>query len=210
MNLNESLKWRYATKKMNGNKVSQENVNEILEAISLTASSYGLQPYKVLVVENDQLKKKLQVAAYNQSQIGDSSHLLVFAAFDTISEKNVDDLFELTASVRGVAIENFNDYKNIIKGSALQRPAEINFNWNARQAYIALGTALVAAASLKVDSTPMEGFNNAEFDSILGLTEQGLKSVVLLPLGYRDAENDYLANAPKVRKPLHDLVIHLK
>jgi len=209
MSIINQLKWRYAAKRYNGQKVPTEKLNNILEAIRLSASSNGLQPYSVLVIEDAELRKQLSPAAMNQPQITESSHLLVFAAWETITEKDVYEFIDQTASLRNVNVESLNGVKEYLL-SAVQKPADQNFNWAARQAYIALGTALVAAAEEKVDTTPMEGFDAAAFDGLLGLEERGLKSVALLSLGYRDAENDWNANLPKARREKEKLFIHLE
>lgn len=207
MSILETLNWRYATKRMTGAKVPQAKVDTILEATRLSASAFGMQPYKVIVIENEELRKKLQPVAYNQPQIAECSHLLVFAAFENITEQHILNHFNLLSATTGAPIEKFNDYIAMVKGSLLGLTEEVQFNWNARQAYIALGTALVAAATEKVDASPMEGFSPAGFDEMLGLKELGLKSVVLLALGYRDAANDYTVNNPKVRKSTADFIV---
>ncbi|MFN8251886.1 MAG: NAD(P)H-dependent oxidoreductase [Ferruginibacter sp.] len=209
MELIESLNWRYAVKRMTGEKVPAEKVNRILEAARLSASSVGLQPYKVIVVENEALKKQLQPAAFNQPQITEASHLLVFAAYEKITAQDIDDYIALQASVKKISTESLADFKNKISSSILGRSDADNFSWASKQAYIALGTALVAAAAEKVDATPMEGFNPAAVDEILGLPQIRLKSVTILALGYRDAANDFLVNAPKVRREMKDFAIHL-
>lgn len=209
MELIQSLNWRYAVKRMTGEKVPAEKIEQILEAARLSASSVGLQPYKVIVVENETLKKKLQPAAYNQPQIVEASHLLVFAAYEKITAKDIDDYISLHATVKNTDVSNLADFKNKISSSILSRSDEANFNWAAKQAYIALGTALIAAAEAKVDATPMEGFDPAAVDDILGLPQLGLKSVTILALGYRDAANDFLVNAPKVRRDMKDFAVHL-
>jgi nitroreductase len=210
MNIIEKLNWRYATKRMTGAKVPQEKVDNIIEAIRLSASAYGLQPYKVIVIENEELRKKLQPAAYNQPQIVESSHLLVFAPYSNINKQHIEDFINLNIEVRNAPAESLSGFKAMLEGSLLGNSEETNYNWAARQAYIALGTGLVAAANEQVDATPMEGFNPAQFDEILGLKEQGLRSVALLALGYRDEANDYLAKAKKVRKHTNNLVINHK
>ncbi len=208
MKLIEDLNWRYAVKRMNGNKVPQQKLDAILEATRLSASSAGLQPYKIIVVENEAVKKQLQPAAYNQPQITEASHLLIFAAYENITEAHVEEYMNLQAKVKNVSLESLAGFKDMLTNNIVSRSEEANFNWAARQAYIALGTALIAAAEEKVDATPMEGFNPVAFDEILGLNKLGLKSVALLVLGYRDEVNDYLINAPKVRKDMKDLVVH--
>ncbi|WP_293309750.1 NAD(P)H-dependent oxidoreductase [Pedobacter sp. UBA5917] len=203
MNTIENLEWRYATKKFNENKISSADLNRILEAINLSASSTGLQPYRVFVVENPSIRKELGKDSFN-AQISESSHLLVFAAFEKITIGQIENYMLHIAGERGVPVEALADFKAALVGGLLSRSDEENFNWAAKQAYIALGTALIAAAELKIDSTPMEGFDAAKFDSLLGLTEKGLKSVVTLALGYRDHENDAFAKLKKVRLPLGD------
>jgi nitroreductase/dihydropteridine reductase len=209
MELINKLNWRYATKRMNGEKISPEKLNTILQSIRLSASSFGLQPYKLIVIENEEIRKSLQKAANNQPQITEASHLLVFVAFDKITEKHIDDYIQLHARTRNTPIENLGGFKGMLAGALLNRSEVDNFNWSAKQIYIALGTALIAAANEGVDATPMEGFNAAEFDEILGLKEKGLKSVVILTLGYRDEANDPLVKATKVRKDDNDFFIKI-
>lgn len=208
MELIENLNWRYAVKRMTGAKVPRQKVDTILEAARLSASSAGLQPYKIIVVEDEATKKLLQPAAYHQPQITEASHLLIFAAYENITAQHIDDYMNLQAAIKNVTAESLAPFKERLVTSILSRTKEENFNWAARQAYIALGTALIAAANEAVDATPMEGFDPAAFDEILGLKELGLKSVALLVLGYRDAANDFLANAPKVRKDMKDFVVN--
>ncbi|WP_224995818.1 NAD(P)H-dependent oxidoreductase [Cesiribacter sp. SM1] len=207
MDILKSLEWRYASKRMNGEQVPQEKVDRILEAIRLAPSSMGMQPYTVLVIEDQELKKQIQPIAYNQPQIVESSHLLVFTAWANVTPEHIEEYINYTAKVRSMPVEKLNDFKSSLLNMAKNRTAEENFQWSARQAYIAFGTALVAAASEKVDATPMEGFNNAALDELLRLEEKGLKSVTLLPLGYRDADQDWLAKLPKVRREKDKLFI---
>ncbi|MGG9963044.1 NAD(P)H-dependent oxidoreductase [Ferruginibacter sp. SUN106] len=208
MELLENLNWRYAVKRMTGKKVPQQKVDAILEAARLSASSAGLQPYKIIVVEDEAVKKQLQPAAYNQPQITEASHLLVFAAYEKITAQDIDDFINLQATVKNVAAESLAPFKERLVNTILPRSEAENFNWAARQSYIALGTALIAAANEAVDATPMEGFDPAAFDEILGLKALGLKSVALLVLGYRDEANDFLAKAPKVRRDMKDFVVN--
>ncbi|NHN25266.1 NAD(P)H-dependent oxidoreductase [Flavobacterium jejuense] len=208
MDLKEVLNWRYATKKFSEKKVSTEKVNEIVETINLSASSTGMQTYRVLIIENQELRKELGKDSFN-AQISEASHLLVFAAFDTVTKEMIENYIQLAASQRNMPIENLADYKNAMVGGLLSRTDKEHFNWSARQAYIGLGTGLIAAANLQVDSTPMEGFDAAKFDTLLGLKEKGLKSVVLLALGYRDAENDYMVSLKKVRLPIEEFAIEV-
>jgi len=210
MNLIEALNWRYAVKKMNGEPVEQEKVDQIIEAAHLAPTSSGLQPFKVIVVTNQELKEKIAPIAYNQSQVVDSSHLLIFAAFENYTEEGIDATFAYMNAQRGLPDSATDAYKAQLKGTILSKTAEENFNHAARQAYIGFGAALAQAALLKVDSTPMEGFNAPALDELLGLNKQGLKSVTLLPLGHRDAANDWLVNLKKVRKPLSEFLIEYK
>jgi nitroreductase/dihydropteridine reductase len=199
MELLKSLEWRYATKKMNGEKVPQDKLERILEATRLAPSSYGLTPYNVIVVEDQKLKEELQGACYGQTQLTDSSAVLVFATWDDVTEEAVDIYIQETATQRGIGVEMLGEFSGMIKGSLSNMTQEQKVAWAQRQAYIGLGFALVAAATEEVDSTPMEGFVPTTVDSILGLKELGLMSVAVLPLGYRDTENDYLASLKKVR-----------
>jgi nitroreductase len=199
MELLKSLEWRYATKKMNGEKVPQDKLERILEATRLAPSSYGLTPYNVIVVEDQKLKEELQGACYGQTQLTDSSVVLVFATWDDVTEEAVDIYIQETATQRGIDVEMLGEFSGMIKGSLSNMTQEQKVAWAQRQAYIGLGFALVAAATEEVDSTPMEGFVPTSVDNILGLKELGLMSVAVLPLGYRDTENDYLASLKKVR-----------
>lgn len=199
MELLKSLEWRYATKKMNGEKVPQDKLERILEATRLAPSSYGLTPYHVIVVEDQKLKEELQGACYGQTQLSESSAVLVFATWDNITDESVDIYIQETARQRGISADMLGEFSGMIKGSLSNMTQEQKIAWAQRQAYIGLGFALVAAATEEVDSTPMEGFVPSSVDSILGLQELGLKSVVVLPLGYRDSNNDYLASLKKVR-----------
>lgn len=209
MSLIQSLNWRYAAKRMNGNKIPPYQLDNILEAIRLAPSSAGLQPYTVVVVENKALLQQIHDQAAQQAQIPDASHLLVFAAYDQTTDKNVQETFQLTADIRNMPFDNLKAYAERVSGYITSRSADDNFNWAARQAYIALGHAVVAAAVEQVDATPMEGFDPHKMDEILGLKEKGLRSVVILALGYRDAANDFLAGAKKVRRPAEELFIHV-
>ncbi|HVZ96525.1 MAG TPA: NAD(P)H-dependent oxidoreductase [Chitinophagaceae bacterium] len=206
MELLNALEWRYATKKMNGKKVPGEKIEKILQAIQLAPSSVGLQPYSVLVITDPELKQKMLPIANNQHQVVDASHVLVFAAWDRITPERIDEYIQLVAKTRNKPIESLEDFRNkIIKGTT--RSDEENFEWAARQTYIAFATGIAAAAELHVDATPMEGFNNNALDELLHLKEKGLKSLTLLPLGYREHEKDWLVNLPKVRREKEKLFL---
>jgi nitroreductase / dihydropteridine reductase len=207
MKLIDALNWRYATKRMNGEKVPAEKLDAILEATRLSASSMGLQPYTILVVENEAVKKSLLPAAYNQPQIVEGSHLLVFAAWENVTEEHVNQYINDIINTRGVAPETLDAFKASLMGIVNGRTPEQKYEWAARQAYIAFGTAITAAAVEQVDATPMEGFNPAAVDEILGLKEKGLRSVTILALGYRDAEKDFMVNQKKVRRAKDELIL---
>jgi nitroreductase/dihydropteridine reductase len=206
MELLNALEWRYASKKMNGKKVPEEEVEKILEAIRLAPSSIGLQPYTVIVITDAAMKQQILPIANNQQQIIDSSHLLVFAAWDKITTERVEDFIKLNATTRDVSIESLAGLKGKLIDIS-KRPETENFEWAARQTYIAFATGIAAAAELRVDATPMEGFNKEALDKLLGLKEKGLNSLTLLPLGYRQIENDWLVNLPKVRREKEKLFI---
>ncbi|MEP3421273.1 MAG: nitroreductase family protein [Erythrobacter sp.] len=202
----ELLNWRYATKKMDTAKdVPQEKIDAIIEAIRLAPTSSGTQPFELIIVTNPEVQGKICAAASNQSPITECSHLLVFAAWDNYTEERIDDVAKLNVEARG-EIPLIHQYYGNLKTNYVPRDAEVNYAHAARQAYIALGVALVAAAEQEVDSTPMEGFSPPEVDEILGLKERGLRSVVLLPLGYRDPTGDWLLPMAKVRKSREDMV----
>ena len=204
--LSDQLNWRYATKKMDPAKpVPQDKVDAIIEAIRLAPTSSGTQPFELILVTNQDVKTKICKAAGDQAQITDGSHLLVFAAWDTYTAERIDDVVQLNVEARG-DLPMLNAYYDNLKSNYVPRDAEVNYAHAARQAYIALGIALVAAAEQEVDSTPMEGFDPSKVDEILGLTARGLRSVVLLPLGYRDPAADWLLPMKKVRKSRDTIV----
>ncbi|MDC0303575.1 nitroreductase family protein [Flavobacteriales bacterium] len=209
MELLDKLNWRYAAKAMNGQKVSQEKIDNIIEAISLAPTSSGLQPFEVYVITNQEVKDEIRPIAWNQSVVSDCSHLLVFAAWDTYTADRINKQFNLTNEVRGFKNEGWENYRQMLLSSYPQKDAELNFNHASKQAYIAFSLAIAAVALQEVDSTPMEGFDSAAVDEILGLKEKGLRSCVLLPIGYRDAETDWLVNLNKVRKSREDLIMEI-
>jgi nitroreductase/dihydropteridine reductase len=203
------LNWRYATKKMDPTKaVPQDKLDIIIEAIRMAPTSSGTQPFELLVVTNPQKLDAIQKAAGDQAQITDGSHLLVFAAWDNYSADRIDEVVDLNVEARG-DLPMLHAYYDNLKSNYVPRDAEVNYAHAARQAYIALGVALVAAAEQEIDSTPMEGFDPAKVDEILGLKERGLRSVVLLPLGFRDPTSDWLLPMKKVRKPISAIVTHV-
>jgi len=209
MELLDKLKWRYAAKAMNGEKVPQEKVDNIIEAISLAPTSSGLQPFEIFVITNQEVKEKIRPVAWNQSVITDCSHLLIFAAWDTYTAERINKQFDLTNEVRGFKNEGWENYRKLLLSTYPQKDAEVNFNHAAKQAYIAFSHALIAAAFEEVDATPIEGFVPEKVDEILGLKEKGLRSCVVLTLGYRQADKDWLVNLKKVRKSKADLVTEI-
>ena len=211
MTLIDKLHWRYATKKMNPTQaVPADKVERILEATRLTATSSGLQPYEVIVVTNPAVREQIKAVAWNQAQVTDGSHLLVFAAWDDYTAERINHMFDLTNEVRGFKNEGWENYRQQLLASYPQRGAEVNYQHAARQAYIAVGTALIAAAEEEVDATPMEGFDPKAVDEILGLGARGLRSVVIVPLGYREETGDWLAKLTKVRRPRQDFITEVK
>lgn len=211
MSLIDKLQWRYATKKMDAEKLVPENkVEQILEAIRLTASSSGLQPYEVIVITNKDIRQKIRAVANDQSQVTDCSHLLVFAAWDNYTADRINAAFDMTESIRNFTSESGTAYRQMLLKAYPARDAETNFTHAAKQAYIGLGTALIAAAYEQVDCTPMEGFNPSAVDEILDLSAKGLRSVILLPLGYRNADEDWLVKLKKVRRAKEQFISWIK
>jgi len=206
----DNLNKRYATKAMNGAIVPQAKIDNILEAIRLAPTSSGLQPFEVFVITNKETKAQIREIAWNQPQVTDCSHLLVFAAWDNYTADRINYMFDLTNEVRGFKNEGWENYRQMLLTNYPKRAAETNFESAARQTYIALMAAITQATYDGVDSTPMEGFEPAALDKILGLAEKNLRSTLLLPLGYRDAEKDWLVNLVKVRKPMDQLVTTIK
>jgi nitroreductase len=197
----KKLQWRYATKKMDPAKaVSDEKVDRIVEAARLAPTSSGLQPYEIIVVKSKSVREQIKPKAFGQSQITDGSHLLVFAAWDDYTPERINMMFDLHNTERNSKDEGWENYRKMLLGSYPARGAEVNFQHAAKQAYIGLGAALIAAAYEEVDATPMEGFDPAGIDEILGLKARGLRSAVIVALGYREAPQDWLVNLKKVRR----------
>ncbi len=207
MSFIDQLNWRYATKRMSADKVvAQQKIDNIVEAIRLAPSSYGLQPYQLLVITDKELLQQIQGIAYNQPQVGSATALLVFAVYDKMTQARIDAFFDLIVSERGVPAHVLAGYKAQVEGTLLMDEATA-FGWMSRQAYIGLGIGLAAAAIEEVDSCAMEGFAAPALDELLGLAAKGLKSVVILPLGYRDEANDPIVKMKKVRKSTSDFVV---
>ena len=206
MNLIEILNWRYATKAMNGDIVNEEKINAILNATLLAPTSSGLQPFHIILISNKELKTKISPIAYNQPVIEQSSHLMIFAAWDSYSEERINKHFSYLNKQRNMPDSTTNDFRKMTLESFKKQTHEQHFNHAAKQSYIGLGFALIAAANQFIDSTPMEGFDNEALDTLLELKKLGLKSTVILALGYRDEKTDWLLRLKKVRSPLEEFI----
>lgn len=205
------LEWRYACKKMDPAKaVPQDKVDRIVEAARLAPTSSGLQPFEVFVVTHPEVREQIKFKAWGQAQITDGSHLLVFAAWDHYTAERINEMFDLTNAQRGGSNEGWENYRQSLLSKYPARSPEENFQHAARQAYIGLGAALISAAFEAVDATPMEGFDPNAVDEILGLRARGLRSVVIVPLGYRASEGDWLVKLKKVRRPTAQFVTEVK
>jgi len=211
MSLIEDLKWRHAVKAYDPEKkVSQEDIDKIVEAARLAPTSSGLQPFKVLVVENQALKEELAKGALNPECMRECSHVLIFAAWDRYTAERIDQVYDYTTDERDLPRGRFGSYTDKLKSIYLNEAAEINFTHTARQTYIALGLALAQAAELRVDSTPAEGFDNQVVDNVLELEKLGLKSVSLMYIGVADSSRDWISTMKKVRVAKEDFVVEYK
>ncbi|MDT0642488.1 NAD(P)H-dependent oxidoreductase [Zunongwangia sp. F363] len=205
----ENLEWRYATKKFDQTrKIEAKDLEKLLKSIQLSASSYGMQPYEVLVVKDPEMRQKLQPVAFNQSQITEASHLIVFASLTSISEEHVDAYLDNISKIRDIQVEKLNGFKDMLANTVLKQSASDQKAWAEKQAYIALGNLLSAAANYKIDACPMEGFDAVKFNEILGLKEKGLSATVIATIGYR-SEKDVAQHAKKVRKNEKQLFHHI-
>lgn len=208
MSLIDHLNWRHAIKAYDSTKkVSEENISKIIEAARLAPTSSGLQPFKVLVVRDAEIKEKLAEGALNPECMRDASHVIIFAAWDRYTEERIDKVYDFTTEERGLPKGRFGSYTDKLKSIYLSQPAELNFAHTARQTYIALGLALAQAAELKIDTTPVEGFNNEWVDEVLDLKKHGLKSVSLMYVGYADSKNDWVGSMKKVRVPKEEFLM---
>ena len=205
MELIESLNWRYATKKFDPNKkIKPEDLETIKEAVRLSASSYGLQLYKVLVIDDPEIREQLKPASWGQTQITDASHLFVFCNYADVKDENIDDYLDLKADIQNLDRDGLVDYGNMMKGAVSGMSEAIKSQWTARQTYIALGNLLAVCSMLRIDACPMEGFEPAKYNEILGLNEKGLNAAVIATVGYR-SEEDQTQHLKKVRKPAESL-----
>lgn len=210
MSLIEDLKWRHAVKAYNPDKkVAPEDIEKIVEAARMAPTSSGLQPFKVIVVSSPDLKNKLAEGALNPDCMRECSHVIIFAAWNRYTEERIDHIYDFTTDERGLPRGRFGSYTDKLKSIYLPQPAEENFAHTARQTYIALGLALAQAAELHIDTTPVEGFDNALVDDVLGLEKLGLKSVSLIYAGVADPERDWIAPMKKVRVPKEEFVVEM-
>ena len=205
MNIIEDLNWRYATKRYINQEVPQAQIDTLLESIRLTATSLGLQPFEIYDIRSTNIREKMREAAYNQPQLTEASHVFVFAVWTHVTEEMVDQYLQFIADTRNREISQLAGFKKSIMGFLGDKSTEEIIKWSSNQAYIALGKAMVAAAQMRIDSTPMEGFNRDAVDELLGLRDKNLHAAVMLTVGYRDTENDPLAGAQKVRKAIHQI-----
>lgn len=203
----DKLQWRYAAKALDPSKVvPDDKLERILEAARLAPTSSGLQPFEIIVVTNTAVREQIKPIAWNQAQVTDGSHLLVFAAWDNYTVDRINMMFDLTNEIRGFKNEGWENYRQMLLGMYPQRDAEVNHQHAARQAYIGLGASLIAAAFEEVDATPMEGFDANALDKILNLRERGLRSVAIMPIGYRQEDRDWLVSLKKVRRSREQFV----
>jgi nitroreductase/dihydropteridine reductase len=209
MSLIDKLNWRYATKKFDETKkLNAEQLNALLDAVHLAPSSAGLQAYRIIVVENPQVKEQLREAARGQQQLTTASHVIVFAAEINLDSAYVKTYIDRIAATRGIDRANLEAFETNINHNVNRMTEDVKIVWNHKQAYIALGVLLSAAADLGIDACPMEGFEAGRFDEILGLRQLGLTTSVIAPIGFR-AEDDVLSKAAKVRRPKAELFIHI-
>lgn len=205
----ESLKWRYAVKKFDENRIlPQEKIDLIKEAFNLTPSSYGLQPIKLLVIQNKELQQKLVEHSWNQPQVAQASHVLVLCIDTNLGEADVVTYFKRIKEIRNTPDEILNPFKEYLLGNLKDKTKEELQSWAKNQAYIAMGNLLTVCAIEKIDSCPMEGFTPDKYDEILNLKEKDLSAVLVLPIGYR-AEDDYMKDLKKVRKPLEESILEI-
>jgi nitroreductase len=208
-NILDALEWRYAVKKFDDKaSLTEQQILEVKNAFNLSASSYGLQPYKMIVVQNPDLKEKLVPASYGQKQISQSAALLVFAVRTDFGMDYIDQYFEDMSVKRQIPLENLEGYKNFMKGSFANKSEEEIWSWSVKQVYLTMGHMLASLAAMKIDACPMEGIDPNAYDKILDLEAKQLKTIVAMPIGVR-ATDDATASALKVRKDLSEIIIEL-
>ncbi len=209
MHLLNHLQWRYATKLFDTTKVvNKDQIQLLKQAIQLSPSSYGLQLYKVLIIENPMLKKALKPHSWNQEQITEASHLFVFCNFVQVSNDHIDEYIKQTAELRNLDRNDLKGYGDFMKSKIIEFSDIERLHWTKRQTYLALGNLLNACAELKIDACPMEGFDAEAYNDILDLNDQNLNAAVIAPIGYRSSKDQTQFNS-KVRKPLSELFISL-
>lgn len=209
MSFTEAMQWRYATKKFDPNQIVDEaTVTQLLEATNLTATSYGLQPFKFVVIRNQPLQDQLVASSYGQRQVADASHVIVIAARTDVDAEYISQYIDLVESERGLAPGTMEDYKLTMTGTVTRMSPETMEQWTAKQAYLALGTILAACAMLKIDACPMEGFVSHEYNQLLGLGELNLNAVIAVPIGFRSSDDEN-QNAKKVRRPLSEMIVKI-
>ena len=209
MNLTAALRWRYATKKFDPDKIVNETlIDALLDAANLSATSYGLQPFQFVLIHNSELQQKLVASSYGQRQVADASHVIVIATRTDVDEAYIRDYIKMLEEQRNLSAGSMSDYGTIMAGAITGMAADHRTEWAAKQAYIALGTLMAACAALKIDSCPMEGFVPDEYNALLDLGSKNLHATVVLPIGYR-AEDDPGQHETKVRKPIPEMIIRL-
>ncbi|PIB29875.1 NAD(P)H-dependent oxidoreductase [Maribacter sp. 4G9] len=205
----EDLNWRYAVKKFDTNrKVNIIDLETLIEATRLSASSYGLQPYHIFIIEDEKIREELRKHSWNQSQITDASHLMVFTIKESFGEELIDDYIDNVVKTRDISSESVMGYSNFMKSKLMGLPNELKSSWTSRQVYLALGNLMTVAASMKIDTCPIEGFENEKYNELLGLKDSNLNAIVVLAVGYR-ASSDETQHLPKVRYPKERLFTHL-
>lgn len=205
----ENLKWRYATKKFDSTKkIPQKELETLLEALQLSASSYGMQFYKFLIIKNSQVREKLKEASWGQAQVSEASDLIVMCSIKSIGDAHVDTAVANTGEIRSIPSQDLNGYSNFVKSKVNELNKEEKMHWTAKQVYIALGFALSACAELRIDACPMEGFDPQKYDEILGLSAKGLEATLVLPIGYRsqDDKSQHLKKARKSKENLFEMI----
>ncbi|MFK7767198.1 MAG: NAD(P)H-dependent oxidoreductase [Mariniblastus sp.] len=209
MDILDSLRWRYATKKFDPTKtLSEDQVNSVLDAGNLTATSYGLQPFKFVVLHNKELQEKLVTSSYGQRQVADASHVIVIATRSDVDDDYISRYVDLMESERGLDGGTLDQYKAVMTGAISGMSAEQMQAWATKQAYIALGTMMAACGALEIDACPMEGFVSPEYNEILDLGKLNLSAAVVLPIGFR-AQDDKNSQAKKVRQPMDQIVVRI-
>ena len=209
MQVLDSLRWRYAVKKFDhGRIVPEDKIDTIKEAFNLTASSYGLQPFRLVVIQNKKIQNQLVEYSWNQKQVAQASHILVITIPKSYRTEEVSTYFKRVKSIRNTPDEIINPFQNFLTNTIAEMTQEELFAWNIKQAYLAMGNLLTVCALEEIDSCPMEGFVPEKYDEVLGLKEQNLTSVLVLPIGYR-AEDDFMKSQKKVRKNLEDVILKI-